>query len=99
MDAVGDIDLRTIVVRSDNLLFSHIEGEVSMMSVETGKYYGLTSVGARIWSLLEQPMSVAQVCERLMAEYRVDRTRCEGDVLQVFRRMVDEGVAVVLAEA
>lgn len=96
MSVLIDITLETIVARSDRLLFSHVDGDVTMMSVETGKYYGLSSVGARIWSLLERPMSAIQMCEQLRTEYRVDRARCEGEVLKVFRRMADEGVVNVV---
>jgi hypothetical protein len=97
MDSLKNIDLGTVVARSDSLLYSHIEGDVTMLSVETGKYYGLTKVGARIWSLLEQPISAEQVCRQLTTEYRVDPNRCEGDVLNIFRRMAEEGIVTVVA--
>lgn len=83
--------------RSGSLLFSDVDGDVAMMSVETGKYYSLTAVGARIWALLERPASVGEVCDRLTIEYRVERTQCENDVLAVMQRMVDEGVVLVSA--
>jgi hypothetical protein len=88
----GTVDLHTLVARSDSLVSSAIEGEVTMMNIQTGKYYGLTTVGARIWALLEHPMPVAAVCDQLMAEYRVGRETCESEVLTFLRRMADEGV-------
>lgn len=88
------IDSQTVLVRSDALLYSELDGDVAMMSIETGKYYSLTSVGARIWALLGQPTSAAQICERLRAEYRVEADRCEADVLNILRRMADEGVVI-----
>jgi hypothetical protein len=96
MSAPLDIELETVVARSDKLLHSDVDGDVTMMSVENGKYYGLSSVGARIWTLLEHPASAGQVCLRLMREYRVERARCESDVLTLFRTMADEGVVVVV---
>ena len=86
------IDLQTTFVRSERILYSAVDGEVTMMSVESGKYYSLKDVGARIWALLERPMSSEQVCNQLMAEYRVDRDRCEGDVMLVMRQMASEGI-------
>jgi hypothetical protein len=86
------IDLRTVLVRSRDLVSSDVDGEISMMNVETGKYYGLASVGARIWALLAQPTDVQSVCDRLMREYRVDRTTCEQDVLRFLEHMAAEGV-------
>jgi len=87
-----DIDLQTALARSEQLLYSEVDGDVTMMSVENGKYYSLRDVGARIWALLERPMSPEQICDQLMAEYRIDRERCEADVMRVLRQMASEGV-------
>jgi hypothetical protein len=92
------IEVDTVLVRSDKLLHSQIDQEVTMMSMETGRYYSLTKTGARIWSLLERPMSADAICRQLMTEYRVDRARCEAEVLSVLRRMAAEGVVAEAAE-
>jgi hypothetical protein len=86
------VDLQTLVSRSDSLVSSAIEGEVTMMNVQTGKYYGLTTVGARIWALLETPTPVTALCDQLVTEYRVGRETCENEVLTFLQRMADEGV-------
>jgi len=89
---VTDIDLETSLARSVQVLYSEIDGDVTMMSVETGKYYSLRAVGARIWSLLERPMSPGQICDQLMAEYRVGREQCEVEVMRVLQHMASEGM-------
>jgi hypothetical protein len=81
-----------VLSRSKDLVFSAVDGEISLMNVETGKYYGLASVGARIWALLEEPTSVRGICDRLVSEYNVERARCEADVLRFVERMAAEGV-------
>jgi hypothetical protein len=86
------IDLQTALARSEGILYTEIDGDVTMMSVETGRYYSLRDVGARIWALLEQPRSPEQICNQLMVEYRVDRERCEGDVINVMQLMASEGI-------
>ena len=92
MTAATDINPQTLLARSNQVLFSEVDGDVTMMSVENGKYYSLKEVGARIWALLEQPMSPEQICNQLMVEYRVDRERCEGEVIRVMRQMASEGI-------
>ena len=87
-----DINPQTLLARSNQVLYSEVDGDVTMMSVENGKYYSLKEVGARIWALLEQPMSPEQICNQLMVEYRVDRERCEGEVISVMRQMASEGI-------
>lgn len=92
VDASEDISLTTPLVRSESMLYSEVDGEVTMMSVETGRYYSLTSVGARIWTLLEQAMPASRICDQLLTEYRVERRKCEDEVLAVLRKMAGEGV-------
>jgi hypothetical protein len=92
VSASTDIDPQTVLTRSNQVLYSEVDGDVTMMSVETGKYYSLRNVGARIWSLLERPISPAQICTQLMAEYRVDRERCEGEVIRVIQQMASEKI-------
>ena len=48
-----DIDLQTALARSEQLLYSEVDGDVTMMSVETGRCCSCGDVGARIWALLK----------------------------------------------
>jgi hypothetical protein len=86
------IDLQTALARSEGILYSEVDGDVTMMCVKTGKYYSLRAVGARIWALLERPMSPEQICDQLVVEYRVDREQCEREVISVMRQMASEGI-------
>lgn len=87
------VDLQSVLMRAADLVHSEVDGEVTMMNVDTGRYYGLSSkVAADIWRLLQQPVKVQQICEQLMQEYRVEPERCEREVLAFLQRMSDEGV-------
>jgi hypothetical protein len=91
----SNVDLNTALARSPRLVHAELDGDVTMMSVETGKYYALRAVGARIWGLLEAPTVVRDICDRLTTQYRVEPSRCEAEVLEFVQHMVEEGVAVV----
>ncbi len=92
------IDLTTVLARSTDVVHSETDGGVTMMNVRSGGYFNLASVGARIWSLLEEPMSVGSLCDHLLTEFEVERARCEREVLRLARRMVEEGVVTVDAD-
>jgi hypothetical protein len=94
---VTHIELRTLVGRSDKLLYAEIGSDVTIMSVQSGRYYSLTKVGARIWSLIENATPVERICEQLLAEYRIDREHCENDVLKILHKMAEEGLVTVTA--
>ena len=86
----------TLIRRGEELVASDLEGETVMMSVRSGMYYGLDSIGSRVWQLVEQPRSVYELCDVLVEEYDVERAQCERDVIALLNEMRDEGIVDVL---
>jgi hypothetical protein len=46
-------------------------------------------VGASIWELLERPCTVAEICVKLTAEYRVAPDLCREQVSDFLQRLAD----------
>jgi hypothetical protein len=85
----------TVVARSSGLIHSHIDDEVVALNIESGVCYGLNGVGSRIWSLLESPVPISRICMTLVAEYDVDPTVCESDVLDLIEQLHSEKLVIV----
>ena len=52
-----------------------------LMNVDQGIYLGLDAVGKCIWERLEQPRTIARLCEELETVYQVlDRARFQREV-------------------
>jgi hypothetical protein len=90
------IFLQTTFVRRTNLVETEIDGEVVMMSLERGNCYGLDNSAARIWKLLEAPMSVAKLCEALSSEYAVDPEDCQAEVLTFLEQLRQENLIQIV---
>lgn len=82
----------SIVRRHRDLLTQVLDDDLLMADLETGHYFGLAKVGRRIWELLEQPASIAQLCEQLQAEYAVEPQACEREVLQFLTELLQDGL-------
>jgi hypothetical protein len=67
--------------------------EVVILDLDTGIYYGLDCVGARIWNLLSSGRTLDEVCETILAEYEVERSRLESDVDRLFVQLVESRLA------
>ena len=67
-------------IRNRGIVSADMDGELVMMSVDKGKYYGLGGIGPRIWDILEEPRTVADVVGVITAEYEVDPVECQRDV-------------------
>jgi len=86
------IDGSSVVVASSNQLSSSIEDEAVILGLEQGVYYGLNPIGARIWSLVQEPRQVSAIWELILAEYDVDRGRCERDIVAILTELDEQGL-------
>jgi hypothetical protein len=70
----------SLIHRDPEIVHSAIDGEVVMMSMDQGEYFGLNEVGSRIWSLLERPIRLGELCRLLAESFNVDAERCLREV-------------------
>lgn len=67
-------------VRHPDLVAADMDGEVVMMSLERGVYYGLGGVGSRVWALLENPQTLDSLVAAICAEFDTDAQTCAADL-------------------
>jgi Coenzyme PQQ synthesis protein D (PqqD) len=90
-----ELTLDSVVVQAPEQLSSGLGGEAVLLDLREGVYYGLDSVGARIWELVQEPRSVADVRDTLLAEYEVEPERCEQDVVRLLTDLAEHGLVEV----
>ena len=93
------LDMSSVVVASKDQLASGIGGETVILGLKAGRYYGVDAVGSRIWQLLQTPHRVAEIRDALVAEYEVERQRCESDLLALLEKMFAAQLIEVSAES
>jgi hypothetical protein len=86
------LEMNSQVVRSKEQVTASLMGQAVMLNVKTGKYYSLNSVGSRIWELLEQPISVQYLYQKILNEYQVDNQRCEEDTFHLLYQLHQAGL-------
>jgi hypothetical protein len=91
------VTLADVVARAPDALSAGIDGEVVALDVARGACYGLDPIASRIWSLIETPTAIGEVCRVLVAEYDVDPAICETDVLDLLADLCVEGLVVIHA--
>jgi predicted RecB family endonuclease len=83
------------VEAADDLLASEFGSEVVILDLRDGVYYSLDDVGARIWNLLRQPVTVAAIRDDIVAEFDVEPTRCERDIRVLLDELISRGLVVI----
>jgi hypothetical protein len=78
-----------LITRKESIVSSKLNAEVVMLDIEQGKYFGLDPVGARIWEIIENPVSAQSIIDALVAEYDVEEDVCRQDVEEFVAKMND----------
>jgi hypothetical protein len=85
----------TVVVASPEQVSCPLGDEAAILNLKNSVYYGMNSVGSRIWTLLREPRKVGDVRDTLVDEYEVDPELCGGEILQLLEKMREEGLIEV----
>ena len=85
----------TPVVPSPDQLSADLAGEVVIVNLKNGVYYGLDSVGYTIWGLIQERKTVEQIHDAILEEYEVEPERLERDLAALLQRLKDEGLIKV----
>jgi hypothetical protein len=91
-DAMVRIADSTIISRSPSVLTAEVDGEIVMMSIEQGQYFGLDDIGSDIWKRLDSPCAFADLVDRLAADYDADRASIAADVRTLLESMAVQDV-------
>jgi len=92
---MNSINLNSIIKRNPELVSSDIDGEKVMMSIESGEYFGLDPVGGRIWELIENPIQVNILIEKLLDEFEVEKELCEADTLDFLNQLLEKNLIII----
>jgi hypothetical protein len=92
-----EISRASTVRISEDIVFRKLEGEAVILHLATGTYYGLDSVGTRIWELLQEQSRVDAVLEAILQQYEVEPARCEQDLLGLLGRLHAKGLIEIVA--
>jgi hypothetical protein len=90
--------LNDSVTIDDQVVFRELEGEMVLLNLETGIYFGLDPIGTRIWMLLREHESLQQVFKVLLQEYDVPEPVLKADLLRLAREFSSHGLARVRRE-
>lgn len=88
-----ELNLHARLQRTPDLVAVDMDGDLVMMNIASGQYFGLSGVGLRVWELLETPRGLAELVQAIQAEYEVDEQTCRNDLLAFVESLLNSGVA------
>lgn len=85
----------SIFFRAKGNVSTELEGETVILDINTGVYSGLDPVGTRIWKILENPVTLVQIREKLLQEYDVSPEQCTADLLVFLQKLVNNNLIIM----
>ncbi|HVH12083.1 MAG TPA: PqqD family protein [Longimicrobium sp.] len=92
---MAGMDAATRVVAARDQVSVEVDGEAVILNLADGVYYGLDPVGARVWGLMEEPRTVAELRDAVVAEWEVDAPTAEADLLELLADLAARGLVEV----
>jgi hypothetical protein len=96
LNAQNIIGENTVISHAAGIIASDLDEKKVMMNIESGKYFGLDSVGSRVWELIEKPHTVRDLVMELLNEYDVEESTCLQDVLAFLNKLHDQGIIEIV---
>jgi hypothetical protein len=90
------LTLATQIQRTPTILYSDLSDEVAMMDIDQGQYFGVDHAAARLWLLLDAPMSIDAICHQLVSEYDIALDACRAEVLAFVADLQGHGLITLV---
>ena len=83
---------RSRVVASKDQVSCDLAGEAAMLNLKSGTYFCLDRVGARVWSMLQNPVTLAEIRQVMLDEFDVESERLEADLRELIADLAEHGL-------
>ncbi|MDN3644824.1 PqqD family protein [Pontixanthobacter aestiaquae] len=83
------LSMDSVVAHNEDVLFSEVADGMSLMDIESGKYFHFDETGARIWKQMDGAMPVSELCEKLEKQFEVDTETCRTDTLEFLQELAN----------
>jgi hypothetical protein len=72
------------------------DGELVLLDLAKGEYYGLDPLGARTWNGLVGGRSIAEIANELVADYDVDLNTLRADLVKLLGELAGKGLVEII---
>lgn len=96
MTPMSDLTLQSRVAARPDVVSCELGGGAALLDMESGVYFGLNAIAARIWTHLGSPVQVESILGDLVATYEVEPARARDDLLRTLATLKDSGLIHVV---
>ena len=79
----------------DDVMFRILGDEAVILNLSSGVYFGLDTVGTRIWELISEHGSTDKVVATMLNEYEVEEAQLRADLDKLIEQLSEKGLVKV----
>ena len=72
--------MKRIPVRDEDIVWRNLDGEAVLLNPQSGKYYGMNTVGCSFWEKIDGTRTLSDIVDLLLEEYDVERETLVSDI-------------------
>lgn len=84
------------IVPNEAVVAADVGNELVLLDIETGIYFGLDAVGARVWQMLTDGRARDEIVANLLQEYEVEEEQLRGDLEILLSQLAERGLVQLL---
>lgn len=88
----SEFDESSIVEACQHCTSTKIDGEIVLLDLEDGIYYGINPTGSKIWEGLDSPTPISELIEDAKDELGLDREKCSEYVTDFLSELREKGL-------
>lgn len=78
-----------------DVVFRELGGEMVLLNLKSGVYFGLNETGTQMWTLLAELKDAGRVVDALEQEYAASREELESDLHKLLQALREKGLVEV----
>lgn len=83
---------RTLAIAQPDVILQELGDEVIVANLDSGVYFSMNEVAARIWGLLHEASSIDEVVASMLDEYETDENALHADISRLIGELLEYGL-------
>ena len=92
------MNINSRVILSENIFAQEVDGEMVLMDMESEDYFGLDTIGASFWQVLQEEETLQKTLDHLLDLYDTEESVLKKDLIEFVEKLVTNGLASVAEE-
>jgi len=83
---------QTLFRRKPDMISANLGAELAVLDLARGSYLGFNPTASHVWRLLQDPLTLEQICGAMIAEFEVEPALCGAEIQSLLNKLLAAGL-------